>query len=123
MSVETKQGGKIVNSDGITDAAAWGRRAKWCDYHGPVEGEHQGVAILNHPSSYRFPTPWHVRTYGLFTANAFASKSFDRNAQDAGFELKAGERIKLRHRFLFHLGDEKSGRIAEAWESYSKESK
>lgn len=123
MSVDTKKGGKIINSEGITDADAWSKRAKWCDYHGPVEGEELGVAMLNHPSSFRFPTPWHVRTYGLFTANPFASKGFDKKADDAGFELKPGEKLKLRHRFIFHSGDEKSAKIAQAWEAYAKEAK
>ncbi len=123
MAVDSKQGGKIINSEGFADAEAWAKRAKWCDYHGPVEGELLGVAMLNHPSSFRFPTPWHVRTYGLFTANAFGGKSFDKSADDAGFELKAGERLKLRHRFILHSGDEKSAKIAEAWEAYAKEAK
>lgn len=123
MAVDSKQGGKLINSEGVTNTEAWSKRAKWCDYHGPVEGEELGVALLNHPSSFRFPTPWHIRTYGLFTANPFAGKSFDKKAEDVGFELKAGDRIKLRHRFIFHTGDEKSAKIAEAWEAYSKERK
>jgi hypothetical protein len=123
MAVDTKQGGRIINSEGITDAAAWAKRAKWCDYSGPVEGETLGVAMLNHPGSFRYPTPWHVRTYGLFTANAFASRAFDKTAEDCTFELKKGERVKLRHRLIFHKGDEKTAKIAEAFEAYAKEAK
>src|SRR5205814_3733 len=78
MAVDAKQGGQIITSEGIADAAAWGKRAKWVDYHGPVEGETLGVAMLNHPSSFRYPTPWHVRTYGLFTANPFGTHSLDK---------------------------------------------
>ena len=115
--------GHIINSEGITDGAAWGKRAKWCDYYGTVGGEALGVAMLNHPSSYRYPTPWHVRTYGLFTANPFASRAFDKNAEDCTFELKKGEHLKLRHRLIFHKGDEKSAKIAEAFEAYAKEAK
>lgn len=121
MAVDTKQGGKLINSDGITDKDAWSKAAKWVDYHGPVEGEHLGVAMLNHPTSFRFPTRWHVRTYGLFTANPFASQQYDKSLPNADFELKPGEHLKLRHRFIFHKGDEKAGKIAEAWETYSKE--
>jgi hypothetical protein len=116
-----KPGGKIINSEGITDAEAWGKPAKWVDYHGPVEGEHLGVAMLNHPTSFRFPTRWHVRTYGLFTANPFASQQYDKSLPSGDFELKSGEHLKLRHRFVFHSGDEKSAKIAEAWEEYAKE--
>jgi hypothetical protein len=123
MDVTAKLGGTIVNSRGDRDKAAWSKMAEWCDYNGPVGEERLGVAILNHPSSFRHPTGWHVRTYGLFTANPFASKQFDKNAPDARFELKAGAGIKLHHRILFHKGDEKQAKVAEAFEAYAKESK
>jgi hypothetical protein len=123
MAVDQKLGGKIINSEGITNADAWAKRAKWCDYSGPVEGETLGVAILNHPSSFRYPTYWHVRTYGLFTANPFGPKSLDKAAEDGAFTLKKGEHVKLRHRLIFHKGDEQTAKIAEAFEAYAKEAK
>ena len=81
MRVEAKHGGRIVNSRGQTDAAAWGKPAEWVDYHGPVDGQTLGIAILNHPASFRFPTGWHVRTYGLFAANPFAQEEFPRQGR------------------------------------------
>lgn len=125
MAVEiekNKKGtGHIINSEGLTDADAWGKRAKWCDYHGTVAGEHVGVAMLNHPSSFRFPTPWHVRTYGLFTANPFGTKALDKDAPDGTYELKQGEYTLLHHLFFFHKGDEKEGKVAEAYEAFAKQ--
>jgi hypothetical protein len=123
MAVDSKQGGRIVTSTGKTDKDAWGVAAPWCDYHGPVDGEQLGIAFLNHPSSYRHPTGWHVRTYGLFTANPFAQHDYDKARPDGTTPLKSGERLKLRHRFLFHTGDEKSAKIAEAFADYAKEKK
>ena len=76
MDVKNKKGGKITNAEGITDEAAWGKASPWVDYTGPVEGKTVGVAILNHPDSFRFPTTWHVRTYGLFAANPFGWHDF-----------------------------------------------
>lgn len=121
MSVDAKEGGKIINSNGDKDADSWGKRATWCDFNGPVEGEHLGIAMLNHPSSFRHPTPWHSRTYGLFTANPFGLSQLKLQAESAAFDLKEGDRLKLRHRFIFHKGDEKEGKIAEAYEAYAKE--
>ena len=65
MDVTAEKGGQIVNSEGQTDDAAWGKPAAWVDYHGPVDGQTLGIAILNHPKSFRYPNHWHVRTYGL----------------------------------------------------------
>ncbi|MEZ5383911.1 MAG: PmoA family protein [Prosthecobacter sp.] len=123
MSVDAKEGGKIINSEGDKDADSWGKRAKWCDFNGPVEGEHLGIAMLNHPGSFRHPTPWHSRTYGLFTANPFGLSQLKLQEESAAFELKKDDRVKLRHRFIFHKGDEKEGKIAEAYETYAKETR
>ena len=120
MDVDSKKGGSIVNSNGITNKAAWGKRAAWVDYHGPVNGKTVGVAILNHPKSFRHPTPWHVRTYGLFTANPFGIRSLGQG-KDGSFTLKKGKSIILRHRVIFHNGDEKAAKIAEAYNMYAKE--
>jgi hypothetical protein len=119
-----KEGGKgtghIITSEGLTDEAAWGKRATWVDYHGTVGGKAVGVAMLNHPSSFRHPTPWHVRTYGLFTANPFGLSQLKVQEESAATTLKKGEKITLRHRFIFHDGDEKSAHIAEAYADYAK---
>lgn len=121
MAVDAKLGGTIVNSDGVTDKDAWSKAAKWCDYNGPVEGERLGIAFLNHPSSFRYPTRWHVRTYGLFTANPFASAAYDKSLADGTTLLKSGERLKLRHRFIFHKGDAAAAQIEKAYEAYANE--
>jgi hypothetical protein len=120
IDVDSKKGGRIVNSNGITDKAAWGKRAEWVDYHGPVKGKTVGVAILNHPKSFRHPTAWHVRTYGLFTANPFSLRGLGLKG-DGGLMLKKGKSITLRHRVIFHNGNEKQAKIAEAFKAYSKE--
>jgi hypothetical protein len=121
MAVDSKQGGVIVNSDGLLDADAWSKPARWCDYHGPVAGEHLGIAILNHPTSHRHPTRWHVRTYGLFAANPFASRGYDAALPDAATTIAPGEVLRLRHRILLHVGDERAAAVDEAWRQYARE--
>ena len=123
MAVDSKLGGKIINSEGDTDKDAWAKRARWCDFHGPVEGEHLGIAMLNHPASFRFPTYWHARTYGLFTANPFGLQSLNPAEANGAHTLKPGEPLKLYHRFIFHKGDEKAAQIEAAWQAYSKVTK
>jgi len=112
--------GHIVTSEGKRDGAAWGTRAPWCDYFGPVEGKTVGVAMFDHPSNPRYPTWWHVRTYGLFAANPFGQAQFeklpDKNAGD--FKIAAGQSVTFRYRIYFHEGDEQQGKVAEQYRDY-----
>jgi hypothetical protein len=121
MKVDAEPGGTIINCEGLTNKEAWGKRAAWVDYYGPVDGKTVGIAIMNHPTSFRFPTHWHVRTYGLFTANPFGWHDFlGRRDVDGSHEVPAGETLTLRYRVLLHLGDEKEGNVAGFFEQYEK---
>jgi hypothetical protein len=122
MAVDSRQGGRIENSEGLVDAAAWSQPARWCDYRGPVEGEQLGVAILNHPESFRHPTRWHVRTYGLFAANPFASRGYDAALPEAATTLSGAESLRLHHRFLLHACPAKDV-IEAAYADYAKTSR
>jgi hypothetical protein len=123
MKETAGEGGRLVNDKGQTSAAAWGKPAAWVDYHGPVEGNKVGVAILNHPSSFRYPTHWHVRTYGLFAANPFGLHDFSgrKKEVDGSHTMKKGESFDLHYRVLIHKGDEKAGKVAEHFERYAKQ--
>ena len=81
MDVKNKTGGRITNAEGLTDLKAWGQPSPWVDYVGPVHGKTVGIAILNHPRSFRYPTTWHVRDYGLFAANPFGWHDFNKHRQ------------------------------------------
>jgi hypothetical protein len=117
--VTAKKGGRIVTSEGTTDKEASGKPAAWVDYEGPVGGETLGIAILNHPSSYGYPTHWHVRDYGLFAANPFGLYDFNGGKGEKGtVTLKPGETMKLRYRVIFHRGDEKAARLSEKFSEY-----
>lgn len=120
---KTAEPGHIITSEGLADAAAWGKPASWVDYYGKVAGETVGIAILNHPSSFRYPTPWHVRTYGLFAANAFGRQAFDKAAQPSEVNLPKGGDLKFSYRVIFHTGDDKAAKIADAFAGYAKEAK
>jgi len=144
MKVESEKGekgdGTIVNSRGDRNEAAWGKRAEWTDYFGPdASGKTVGIALFDHPSNLRFPTPWHARTYGLMTANRFGTDHFKGNYNDhrtlscrpygtncpacsshAGdFTLAAGQKLTLRHRFYFHHGDAQTAQVAAQYARYT----
>ena len=123
MAVKNKLGGQIVNSKGQIDDDAWGKPAEWVDYHGPLEDDDEevvGIAILNHPTSFHFPTRWHVRDYGLFAANPFGRKEFP-GGGEGGYTLEKGKELPLHYRMILHAGDEKQAGVAAAYEKYAKE--
>jgi len=123
MAVENKVGGVIINSEGLRDDEAWGKPAAWVDYSGPIDGEQVGITILNHPHSLRYPTYWHVRTYGLFAANPFGLHDFLGKADaDGSLKLARGESFSLCYRIILHAGNAEPARIAAAFERYASES-
>lgn len=121
MRVEAKQGGRIVNSDGKENEAAWGLPARWVDYTGPVEGETVGIAIMSHPKSFRPVPRWHVRTYGLFAANPFGQKDFPEPeaAKQGEYTLKKGDSITLRYGVLLHRGKTNQAEIDRAFNEFA----
>ncbi len=118
MDVTKKTGGKIVNAEGITDTAAWGKASPWVDYSGPIDGKTVGVAIFDHPTSFRHPTTWHVRDYGLFAANPFGYHDFGMK-KSGDYTIPAGESITFKYRIILHEGDAKTAGIADAYRAYS----
>lgn len=121
MRLKGKVGqGHIVNSEGIRDEQAWGKRAAWCDYYGPVNGRIVGVAIFDHPQNPRHPTWWHVRHYGLFAANPFGVHNFEKKPEGTGdITIPAGESLTFRYRLYFHKGNEKQAKVAEYYREYA----
>ena len=117
MNVRNPDGGRIINAEGVTDTDAWGKASPWVDYNGPVDGETLGVAIMNHPSSFRYPTTWHVRDYGLFAANPFGYKDFGIEAEGA-YTIPAGESIAFRYRVLIHRGGTEEAAIPSAFRAF-----
>jgi len=117
--------GHAVNNSGVRDAAAWGKRAAWVDYHAPYKGTIYGVAIFDHPTNPKHPTWWHVRDYGLFAANPFGQHDFEGTKEqplpkDAGdLVIPAGGKATFRYRFYFHTGDEKGAGVAKMFEAYA----
>ena len=113
--------GHFVNSEGQRDeSAAWGKRAAWCDYYGPLNDQVVGVAIFDHPQNPRHPTWWHVRAYGLFAANPFGVHDFEKKPAGTGdLTIKSGDSITFRYRFYFHKADDKQAKVAEFYREYA----
>ncbi len=112
--------GTITNSfGGVDEGETWGKRAHWCDYSGTVEGTPLGLAIFDSPANPWYPTWWHVRNYGLMTANPFGLTHFEPETGRRGdLLLKAGETLTARFRLYVHSGDVVQGRVQQAYLDY-----
>jgi hypothetical protein len=105
-SMDVPRGGRIENSyGGVQERETWGKSAHWCDYSGTVEGRQVGIAIMDHPDSFRHPTYWHVRNYGLFAANPFGLSDFTDGRKEGSYTLEEGQTMRFVYRLLLHEGD------------------
>lgn len=119
----TPGAGKIINSQGDVDGAVWGKRAKWVDMSGPIDGRSLGIAFMDHPKNPRFPTRWHARDYGLFAANPFCEKEMDKNQPSGAgdFTLKAGQSVTFRYRILVHEGDAAAAKVTDRYQAFTQD--
>ena len=120
---DAKLGGHLINSEGESENDAWGKKAAWVDYYGPIDKETVGIALMNHPSSFRYKTNWHARSYGLCSANPFGLSYFEGEGADGSYTIPDGKSITLRYRVLLHKGDVNQAKVAEAFADYAKQKK
>ncbi len=112
---------QMVNSLGAHgEKEIWGKRADWVDYDSVVGGEKVGIAIFDSPRSFRHPTYWHARGYGLFAANPFGIREFTNNPKDDGsWTIPEGQSLKFSYRVLIHHGDYIQAGVAKAYQEYA----
>jgi hypothetical protein len=120
-SMDADKGGTIHNAEGgVNEKATWGKQAAWCDYYGPVQGRTLGVTLMDHPDNPRFPTYWHVRNYGLMTANPFGlSYYYNDKSKNGSLVLPAGETSTWRYRLLVHEGTTEEARVASQYAAFA----
>lgn len=119
-SMDVRNGGKIQNGyGGINENETWGKKAPWCDYSGMVNGKKVGIAVFDHPDNPRYPTQWHVRDYGLMTANCFAWSHYRPEARVKGdMTFKKGSTTVWRYRIYVHKGDAVAGNVSDRFLDY-----
>jgi hypothetical protein len=113
--------GHMVNSEGGEgEPQIWGKRANWVDYDGVVDGEKLGIAIFDSPRSFRHPTYWHARGYGLLAANPFGWREFYNDPEkDGSWTIQQGKELKFRYRVFIHHGDYRQAKVAEVYQEYA----
>jgi Methane oxygenase PmoA len=113
--------GTMISSAGsVGEPQIWGKRADWVDVDGLIDEQSVGVAIFDSPKSFRHPTYWHARGYGLLAANPFGLKAFFHDAhQDGSYTIPAGSSIKFRYRVFIHDGSYTQAHVADQYREYA----
>lgn len=96
--------GNYLSSEGVTGLDVWGTRAKWMDLYGNIDGEKVSLVICDHPENFDYPTYWHARGYGLFSANPFGAHDFTKGKRTINHTLPKGQSLTFRYRIIISSG-------------------
>jgi hypothetical protein len=109
--------GNYRSSEGITGEKVWSTRAKWMNLYGNIGNEKISLVICDHPDNISYPTYWHARGYGLFSANPLGAKDFTQGKEEVNYSLPPGRSLTFRYRIIVssgsHLTDEAINSYAE----------
>ncbi len=111
----------MINSEGAQgEKAIWGKPADWVAYSGTIGGTPVGIAVFDSPKSFRHPTTWHARAYGLFAANPFGIREFTKDpSKDGSWSIPEGKSLTFRYRVLIYQGELAPDRIKAAYARYA----
>ena len=108
------------NSRGVKGADIWGKAAEWVHYAGEIGGENYSITVMDHPDSFRAPTTWHAREYGLIAANPFGLSYFQKKPKGSGdFTVAPGESVTFRYGVLLSRGKLGKAEIDRVFELFS----
>ena len=96
--------GNYLSSEGLEGNDVWGTRAEWVKLYSTIEKEAVSITILDHPDNVGYPTYWHARDYGLFSANPLGQAIFSKGKETLNFALQKGESVNFHYRMLVHNG-------------------
>ena len=97
--------GKYYSSEGISGTEVWGTRAEWVNLAGSIDNEAVSIVIMDHPENVGYPTYWHARGYGLFSANPLGQKIFSEGKEELSFALEPEESVTFRYRIVIYGAD------------------
>ncbi|MFC2087719.1 PmoA family protein [Bacteroidota bacterium] len=118
--------GEYLNAEGQrTTENVWGRRSAWVRLESEKDGKKIGIAIFHHPESVNYPTYWHARGYGCFTANPIGQYQYQKetgvkNPQYRTYTLKKGESGLFKFRMLIYEGPRTKKDMDLEFEEFTK---
>ena len=96
--------GNYLSSEGANGLDVWGKRARWMELYGSIANEKISLVICDHPKNPGYPTHWHARGYGLFSANPLGVKDFTDGKEELNFNIPAGGTATFRYRVVIKSG-------------------
>ena len=76
--------------------------------------------MFDSPTSFRHPTTWHARAYGLLSANPFAAREFTKNKNaDGSWTIPEGESLAFRYRVSIYDGELTREQLDELYQQYA----
>ncbi|MCP4455846.1 MAG: hypothetical protein GY809_30675 [Planctomycetes bacterium] len=116
--------GQYLSSNGERmEKGVWGKRAKWMRLQGQHQDKTHGIAIFNHPASTNYPTYWHARGYGCFSANPLGQGAFQKGKKVAtpqylNLMLLPGEIALFKHRLAFYDGAQSQAQLEQTFKQF-----
>lgn len=102
----------MLTSNGDDRKKGDSTKAKWVHMGGVVEGQPAGMAILIHPSNFRFPQPLRLNPKNPQLCIA--------PSQDGDWSIEPGTPYVSKYRFLITDGPAEAAAIEAAWQSYAQ---
>ncbi len=114
--------GRYVTSEGAEGDDVWGTRGNWCSLGGAIDGEDIALTVFDHPSNPGYPTYWHARGYGLFSANNLGQEALSGGKDVLNLTLKPGEHATFRHRITVDSAALDAAALNERWGAFAASS-
>jgi hypothetical protein len=122
---QTTKDWRLIDSEGRVDLPGGptaknthGQKARWMDFSvvDIATGEIGGIAILQHPSTFRYPTHWHnimddKVPFGYFSPAPLWAEPYT---------LQAGKSLSVRYRILIHPGRGTRDQLDAEWNAFSE---
>ena len=103
---------EYLTSEGKTRADGDQTRPRWVDLYGLIDGKASGVAIMDHPTNFRFPQP--VRLHPQKPYFCFSPMALD------SFSIEPGRPYVSRYRYYIHVGKPDAAKIEALWHDYAE---
>lgn len=102
----------MLTSEGHDRHSGDGTKARWVHLGGDVDGAPAGIAVLIHPSNFRFPQPLRLNPKNPQLCVA--------PSQDGDWAIEPGKPCVSKYRFLVFDGKPDARWIETQWQAYAK---